>query len=358
METLLFVSFLFRQMPLIVKGRPRARRLALRMTALLRTPHALLRTEGGQAGSRVLELRTMQRGVIGACALLGVLVTTAFQMHNFALNHVGEQTAMQPGSSYADGMAALATPTALSLALTLVASGVTCEDVADGAYSVSASLGGGNLTSLITCSSAAYGTVTFAVTAGPTLPSMSSALTVVLSARGGNVVFAPELSYNFTAAAVFGDTFGLTETVVAPAGEALTGATAVDVAFLPTQARDLALDVKARGYGVAYQATRASSAAAPATLLALSVVAAVPPYSVLVQQVETITPLQLLANVLALAGGVLSAASAVGQLAAFAARTRWRAAPRQNYTPTGASEPAAEWLLLDEESREPAQNVY
>jgi hypothetical protein len=310
---------------------------------VLRSPRWLLRV----AGARVLEPASVLRGLIGLWAVLGVVCVTLYQIENFALNRYVSLTTLQPGTTFGAGGGAVSTATALTSLWVEVAVGAgsvtSCASVtANASYGgvaldvvcsnpevsgAAGAAGGASVVFSFGTSSASTSSGGPGVLAGPLVLSLCAP-----DGLAGQVVFAPVLAYNFSALAYDGTTYSLQQTVVptvvpgpgsgsGAAANVLTGTTTVNLAAVPAQILAASgAGVGSPGYDFSYIATvvgQSEDGSPSLDALALAFDFAVPQYYLQSQQVEAISGLSFVAGIVALAGGVLAAATGLAFLVSY-----------------------------------------
>ena len=142
---------------------------------------------------RLIELPSFARGLIGLYVFIGVVVVTAYQCNNFAVNQFEESSTLQPGSTFTDGASTATALTFLTASVSFIDSGITC----DSSYVATATFGSTSLSTK--CMTAGANTTFILSMPGPqALPSQTS-FQLVLAGFGENLVFSPVLQYTFMA---------------------------------------------------------------------------------------------------------------------------------------------------------------
>ena len=276
------------------------------MAGILRAPRWLFRVDDHKM---LVELPSFVRGLVGLYVFIGVVVVTAYQCNNFAVNQFGESSTLQPGSTFTDGASTGTALTFLTASVSFIGSGITC----DSSYVATATLGSSSLTTI--CTTAGANTTFMISMPGPqVLPSTQASFQLVLTGFGGNLVFSPVLQYTFTAHQFNNNNITISETIVGSSTSVVTGLTTVNLAAVPVEQLDINDKTTGTGFDVSYINTSPGLSSAPSTSLTISFDLVVPQYYLQILQTQEISALAFISGLLAIGGGVIAG----GNLIAFA----------------------------------------
>lgn len=302
-----------------------------KVALVLRTPFSILFVG---PDSTLMESPSYARGLIGLCVLLGVALVTAYQIHVFVIDSRIDLTAVQPGTTFADGTPTTSTTAKLRVNVTFLQSPVSCDET----YSIQiAKLDNEHVTAhaRVFCEPLSdTDTLIVGEFDEPVSFTLTSEILLTVTALEGTAMFTHALSYSVAADSVRERTAVMTETLV---GDALLTSADVDLSTVPSE---YLVDNTLVSVGYTYTFTSSSVTTDPnPTQSTFTATINMPSSNYFFQSrsVENISGLQFVAGVVALASGVITGGTVLANITSQAILHARRRARKGGEIPMGSS---------------------
>ena len=240
-----------------------------------------------------------------------MIIVTAYQINNYAVNQRIEDSALQPGTQFSNSNDTSSAASTLFLAVTLFQTPVTC-DTTHFAFSVFSSsvASPGAISGAPAClvdQTLTAVNLTFSFPA-PLHFSPQSVIAVQVTSADGSPLFSHGVWYKLVLESFDSSLLTLTETVVAPSPY-LSGSLEVELSVTPTEYL-YDTTTQAIGYTFGFFSSAIESVSSPSSgTLSVAFEFPVPSIYLGIDNVENITPLTFVVGLVSLAGGVITAGS-------------------------------------------------
>jgi len=321
----IFFGFVMFLALMIVPFRNKFRRYVVAVAGVLKTPMSYIRIT---ASKKIDEIPSFYRGLVGIWVIAGLALITIYQINVFVTQRTSEISAVQPGTVFTDKSSTSTTSTGFTMSVffSFHNTPISCNPT-DFSFSVTATgvRLSGTLFGAPVCTSDSTSqsvNLTFAFPSPLSFTSTSS-VSLQVTSQNGSPLFSHGVSYELHFDSFEHRTVVMNETLTHDASRLLTGDVAVDLSAIPTEYLNLGV-TSTHGYSYSQFASTAVTLDYPTS--AILTVAFTLPVSLnnyKIDTIDTISALQFVTNLVALASGVIAGGSLGANLVSYL-YTQWK----------------------------------